>query len=267
MKIERLRLDNLREGVFCARGKAHGEEMYQQLEAWLEGDKLKGRIARDDNGDVAGFILYYPIEEAPLDVEGEGLYMVQCLFVKPEFQNRGAGRGLIESALADARESGASGLGVEGFEQQDVEGHQYMPGTFFEDLGMTPGESRGPGTLYYARLGETGKPPRYLQPRLSVPKNQAKVRIDILDCRRCYVGVSNRELVKSVMEQVADQYGEHLELVVHDQNTRHAVVDKGMSSGVFVDGKLTFFRGPVSEEDILNAINVAVSARKRRTDR
>lgn len=265
MNIEQLRVDNLREGVFCHNGKPRGEEVYEQLEAWLEGDKLKGRIARDDLGDVAGFILYYPVEEAPMDVDGDGLYMVQCVFVKPEYRKKGVGKALIESALADARESGAAGFAVEGFEQQNV--HDFFPKTFPEHLGMTPSESRGPGTLYYIGLDETGEAPRYLKPRFTPPKNRAKVRIDILDCRRCNIGVSNREVVKSVIEHAAETQGEDLELVVHDQNTRDAVVDKGMSSGVFVDGKLTFFRGPLSEEDIMNAINVAAAARKRRIDR
>ena len=56
-------------------------------------------------------------------------------------------------------------------------------------------------------------------------------------------------------------------MVVHNTSTREAVIDKGFSSGVFVDGKLTFFRGPVTEADVMNAIRVANSARKRATDR
>ncbi len=267
MKIERLNVDNLREGVFCHTGKPHGEEVYEQLEAWLKGDKLRGRVARDDDGQVTGFILYYPIDDAPMDVEGEGFYVVQCVFVRAEYRNTGVGRALIESALNDARESGASGLAVEGFRPHPDERQKHLPGAFLEHLGMTGGESRGPGTLYYIGLDESGEAPRYLKRRFTPEKNRAKVRIDILDCRRCHIGLGNREVVKSVMEQAAATQGEDLELVVHDQNTRDAIVDKGMSSGVFVDGKLTFFSGPVSEEDIMNAINVAAAARKRRTDR
>ncbi len=73
MRIEQLSVENLREGVFCAKGKPHGEDMYRQLEAWLDGAMLRGQVARTDDGQPAGFVLYYPIEQAPLDVEGSGL--------------------------------------------------------------------------------------------------------------------------------------------------------------------------------------------------
>lgn len=264
MRIERLSVGNLRDGVFCARGRKHGEEMYSQMEAWLEGDLLRGQIARTENGDPAGFILYYPIERAPLDVEGEGLYMVQCLFVKPEEQNKGIGRALIESAVVDAQETGASGLAVEGFREQRQGAFSYLPGTFLQHLGMESAESRGPGTLYYVALRDGVQSPRYLDPTFEPEEDVAKVRIDILDCSKCYVGISNRELVKAVLDRSGP---EDVSLTVHDQNSREAILDKGMSSGIFLDGRLTFFQGPVSEDDVWNAIAVARTARKRATDR
>ena len=241
MKIERLCVDNLNEGVFCAIDKPNGDKMHGQLGAWLEGGQLRGQIARE-NDTVAGFILYYPIEHAPLDVDGEGLYVVQCIYVKPEYQNQGFGRALIESALADARDHGASGLAVEGFKPQGSGAFDYMPGTFFEQMGLSPGESRGQSTLYYTNFKERASHPQYLDPRFSPPVDNLKVRVDMLDCRNCYVGITNREVVESVVEEAGD-----VDLVIHDQNSRETVVDKGMSSGIFIDGKLTFFRGPVSE--------------------
>lgn len=261
MKIERLCVDNLKDGIFCAIEKTGGNEMYDQLGAWLEGGQLRGQIVRDHE-TVAGFILYYPIEHAPLDVDGEGLYVVQCIFVKPEYQNKGFGRALIESALADARDEGASGLAVEGFKPQGSGAFDYMPGTFFESMGMSAGESRGQSTLYYMSLKERASRPQYMDPKFTPPVDNLKVRVDVLDCRNCYVGITNREVVKSVVDE-----SDNVDLVIHDQNSRETVVDKGMSSGIFIDGKLTFFRGPVSEEDIWNAIKIANQAYKEATDR
>ena len=40
-----------------------------------------------------------------------------------------------------------------------------------------------------------------------------------------------------------------------------------MSSGVFIDGKLTFFDGPITEEDVWNAIKIAGVARGLKLDR
>ena len=263
MKIEPLSVENLREGVFCGHGKAHGEEMYEQLEVWLDGSRLRGQIARQDNGDPAGFVLYYPIEEAPLDVTGSGLYMVQCVHVKPEYQREGLGRSLIQSAIADARENGASGLAVEGFRKDNKGNPGYIPGAFFQHIGMKEGDSRDKGTLYYYTFDEKSQPPRYLEPKVRVPKATSKLRIDLLDCSHCHLAVSRRKVV----EAVAAQAPQDIELVVHDQNTRQAILDKGMSSGIFLDGRLTYFRGPMTEEDLWNAINVARNAREKEIDR
>jgi len=160
VQIERLSVDNLRTGVFCGSGKPHGNEMYDQLEAWLTGDRLRGQIALDDSRQVAGFILYYPIEQAPMDVDGKALYMVQCIFVKPEYCNHGIGRALVESAIADAREHGASGIAVEGFKSQD--GTERAADTFFQHLGLEPADTRGATTLFYTSSEGHVPAPKYL---------------------------------------------------------------------------------------------------------
>jgi len=89
------------------------------------------------------------------------------------------------------------------------------------------------------------------------------VRLDILDCRRCYVGITNREVVKTVSERFKDK----VRVEVHDNTTREAILDKGMANGIFINGTLTFFEGHVSEEDVMNAIEVADTAHRQQTDR
>ena len=99
-----------------------------------------------------------------MEVDGTGLHMVQCLFVKPEFQDKGVGRALVESAMSDAMESGALGLAAQAHHMQPDDRTDYLPGTFFEHLGMTAAESRGSATLYYKGFGKPASPPRYLDP-------------------------------------------------------------------------------------------------------
>lgn len=109
------------------------------------------------------------------------------------------------------------------------------------------------------------EPPRYLEPDFKPrPTATPKIKVDILDCRGCYTYVNNRNLVEAVLEQAGR---EKFEVEVHDQNHREAIVDKGMSTGVFIDGKLTFFEGPISEDDVWNAIEIAQIARRQATDR
>lgn len=254
MRIEPLSTTNLREGVYCAAEKPNSQEIYNQLEVWLESNMLRGLVARDKDDEVTGFVLYYPIESAPLDVEGEGLYMVQCLFVKPENQAQGVGRMLVEGAVADARTNGASGLAVEGYKKRTAAGYDFMPAAFFRHLGMAEGDSRDQGTLYYFSFDDKSQP-RY------TPEDSPKVKIDIIDCRRCFVGVSDRKVVDVVMENDSPQK------VVLKADIGQAEPDKGMSSGVFVDGKLTYFTGPISEDNVLDAIEAADNARDRLMDR
>lgn len=255
MRIEPLSTANLKDGVYCAAERPDGTEIYDTLEVWLESNMLRGLVARDDSGEVAGFVLYYPIESAPLDVEGEGLYMVQCLFVKPEYQGKGAGRLLIEGAVSDARANGASGLAVEGYKKRTQLGYDFMPGAFFSHLGMIEGQSRDQGTLYYVNFDNSTNQPRYSS---DIPK----VKIDILDCRRCYVGISDRKVIDVIMETESPKQG----INARKEDAEQAKTDKDMSSGVFIDGKLTFF-GSMSEEDVLNAIDAADSARNKFMDR
>jgi GNAT superfamily N-acetyltransferase len=263
MKIERLSVENLREGIYCPHGKKRNEEVYTKMEAWLAGDVLRGQIARTDDGQPIGFIIYGPAERMPVDVDGGALYMVQCLFVKPEYQGNNVGRTLIEAALADATEMGAPGLAAQGMSQCPDATGDFIPGSFFTHIGMTAGDTRGKASLYFACGNSQTDPPRYLDRKFIPPADDQKVRVDVLDCGLCYTAVTNREIVK----QVAEQLGGEVSLVLHDQSTREAVVDKGMSSGVFIDGKLTFFEGHVTEQDVWNAIHVAISARRAHQDR
>ncbi len=264
MIIEPLSVDNLREGVFCSAGKPHGEEMHSQLKAWLDGGRLRGQIARDNSGEIAGFVLYYPMEFAPLDVDGNGFYMVQCVFVKPKYQNKGIGTALIHAAIQDAQDRGAAGLAAEGANPAPSRSISSAPAAFFRHVGMSPAQSRDSTTLFYTKSDGSASEPHYLQPHAQTRTGGSAIRVDLFDCRRCHLAMSNRDVVEAVMNETAPS---EVELVVHDQTTREAIVDKGMSSGIFVNGKLTYFQGPVTEEDIWNAIEVARSARKMTSDR
>lgn len=251
--------------MFCGHGKPKPDAMYEQMEAWLDGNLLRGQIARMDDGEVAGFILYYPIEHAPMDVDGEGLYMVQCVYVKSRYQKSGVGKALFEAAIADAKSGGATGLASEGFADRVKDGFEYKPGAFFAHMGMTAVDTRGQGTLYYVGFKGTAEPPQYLEPNYKpMPRTEPRIKVEILDCRRCYTFVHNRSIIETVLAQAG---AERFEVEVHDQNNRNAIVDKGMSTGVFLDGKLTFFDGPISEEDVWNALEVADNARRQTTDR
>jgi len=263
MKLERLNTSNLRDGVFCAVDGKHSDEAYDQVQAWLEGDQLKGQIARDEDGTVAGFVIYYPIQRGPVDTHGVSVYMVQCLVVKPEYEGQSVGRMLIETALSDAREHGAPKLAIEGL-QLERSSRDFLPEVFLQHNPSADGSSRGPGTLFYVAATENLKSSPYLHEYIQLPQEQAVVRVDVLDCRKCYVANGTGETVESAVGRAA---AEEIVDPKKDSIQIQAAPDNKMSNGIFVDGKLTFFRGPVSEDDIMNAIEVADTARRHATDR
>lgn len=263
MRIEQLRMDNLREGIHCGHGMPFADEWYGKLEAWLDGGMLRGRIARTDEGETAGFVLYYPIENLPVAIDGDGLYMIQCLQVKPHHNKGAVAKMLIESAIADARTTGASGIVAEGLIKPEPQ-HDHVTATLLEHLGLTKGQSRGFATIYYIVFDNDTKEPHYMPSQFAPPKGRSKLRVDIMDCSLCYVDIHNR---KTVMQAVEKSTSDKIEVVIHNQNTRQAVVDKGHSSGIFIDGKLTYFRGPITEDDVMEALDIAESAKRNALDR
>jgi len=263
MRIEQLRMDNLREGIRCGEAMPFADQWYSRLEVWLDGGMLRGQIARTDDGEAVGFVLYYPIEKAPMEIDGDGFYMVQCLQVKPPHDKGPVARMLIESAIEDARTSGAAGIVTEGLTQKEPR-HDHVTATLLESLGLIKGQSRGFATIYYLTFKGNVDKPRYVPAKFVPPQGRSRLRVDIMDCRLCYVGIHNRETVLQAVERAAS---EKPEVVVHDQSTRGAVLAKGYSTGVFIDGKLTYFRGPVTEDEVLQALDVAESAREQKTDR
>lgn len=63
-------------------------------------DELK--IAYKKNEPV-GFIEYYPIEDAPLNVAGKEIAVIPCMNVKVKERRKGIGDKLIRACIEDAK--------------------------------------------------------------------------------------------------------------------------------------------------------------------
>ena len=234
---------NLRRGVFCARGEA-GNKMLDRLEGWLKKGILRGQVALSDQGEAIGFILYYPIDTAPLEVAGENFYAIQCVYVRPDQGKKGIGQKLVEAAAKDAEAQGVGGLAVEGFSFPTQGGFEFMPKAFFLDVGFKEVASRGPASLLFKAVRPGARPPSYLKESFRPPMGAKGLRIDLLNCDRCWVGISNNDIVR----RLAKSYGDRVEVHEHDQNTRPAVLEKGQAVGIFLDGENVFFGPPITEE-------------------
>lgn len=208
MKTEQLCMENLKEEIFCAIDRSKCNGTYNQLVSRLEEGKLRGQIVRDHE-TAAGFILYCPIEHTQSNITSKDLYIVECMFVKPEYQNKGFGQALIESALADARKEGASGLAVDNSKNGCNDNFEYI---------------------------------------VTMPFIEYKP-------------------IKSDFDETNLSESDKNGMFVHENRSYGDTLDISMPSGVFVDGKLTFFKNSVSEEDILYAVEIARQAYDKSTDR
>jgi hypothetical protein len=150
-------------------------------------------------------------------------------------------------------------VAIEGIEREDVKNSDYVPGPFFR----RKDDSRGPTTLYVISAEEGVNAKRSVR-RVRIPPDGVKLRVDILDCRQCHGNVSGVQIVESVLQEAENRKAE---LARFDQGGWETMADESMSSGVFVDGNLTFFKGPISETDVVNALEVIESARRRCTNR
>ena len=87
------------------------------------------------------------------------------------------------------------------------------------------------------------------------------MRVDIIDCHQCYADANQKETIQQIIEKSSAKEA------ATRKPGENAIADRCMASGVFVDGMLVYFTGPINEEDTIGAIQVADSARRRAMDR
>ncbi|MBI3993100.1 MAG: GNAT family N-acetyltransferase, partial [Candidatus Lambdaproteobacteria bacterium] len=133
---------------------------------WYEHMKDKGlgvKLALDERGVVGGMIQYVPIEHAI--AEGEGLYMILCIWVhghrqgRGNFQKRGMGSALLAAAEADARRRGAKGMAAWGIMLPF-----WMKASWFRKHGYVKADRSGMAVLLWKKFADDAQAPRWLRP-------------------------------------------------------------------------------------------------------
>ena len=96
--------------------KAHpGVEAKRQ---WLSNRLKEGHVFRKRNAKATVFIEYAPLETAWVPIVGENYVYIYCLWVDGDQKGKGYGKALMEYCLADARETGKSGVCMLGASKQ-----------------------------------------------------------------------------------------------------------------------------------------------------
>jgi GNAT superfamily N-acetyltransferase len=103
---------------------------------------LWGFVAYDVERHVAGFLDALPIEYAPQGVQGEDIYVIQCISVRDDMQGKGLGRQLMARAIE--RSQDRLGLAVIAYDDPEVK-----PAEFFVHVGFRELKQNGPVKLMW----------------------------------------------------------------------------------------------------------------------
>lgn len=122
---------------------------------------LWGFVAFDSGGNIAGFMDALPIEHAPQGIQGEDIYVIQCINVRDDMQGKGLGKELMKSAVERSRDR--NGLAVIAYDDPEIK-----PAGFFAHVGFGELQQNGPVRL----LWMPNKP--MSEPKLSWRRNKDK---------------------------------------------------------------------------------------------
>lgn len=219
---------------------------------WFDKYKERGlrvKLALDDQGLPVGMIQYLPIEAS--HVEGEGLYMILCIWVhghdlgKGNRQGHGMGKALLEAAEADAKARGARGMAAWGLWIP-----VWMKASWFKKQGYKKADRDGMALLMFKPFVKEAKAPRWMRPNKPLPSVQGKVTLVAFKNGWCPAQNINYERAK----RAALQFGERVVFLEYDTTEPTVMTEWGISDGIFLDGKPLVWGPPKSYQDIVRAI-------------
>lgn len=85
---------------------------------WLAARLKEGHVFRKLDAKATAFIEYAPLETAWVPIIGENYYYLYCLWVLGDCKGKGYGKALMEYCVADAKQSGRSGICMLGAKKQ-----------------------------------------------------------------------------------------------------------------------------------------------------
>ncbi|HUU62008.1 MAG TPA: hypothetical protein VMX37_06445 [Acidimicrobiia bacterium] len=212
---------------------------------------LRAKLCLDDEGRAGGMIQYLPIEESWAD--GEGLYLVLCIWVhghrqgRGNFQGRGMGRALLAAAKADARARGAKGMACWGIALPF-----WMKASWFRRQGYRRADRQGMSVLLWKPFTPDARPPRWFPAGRRLPEpTPGKVDVTVFNAGWCMAG----NLVAERARRAAAEFGERVAYREIDTLERAVVVEWGHTDALFVDDKRVRTGPPPSYEKIRSLID------------
>lgn len=223
---------------------------------WFEKFKDRGlrvKLALDDRGEVGGIIQCLPIEHST--AQGEGLYMIQCVWVhghkqgRGNFQKKGMGRALLEAAEKDARDLGAAGMAAWGLILPF-----WMKASWFEKHGYKKADRDGMAALVWKPFVKDVKPPRFMKLKKKPGKKPGVVSIAAFKNGWCPA----QNLTYERARRAAAGFGDKVVFESIDTSDRPTMLEWGVADAVFIDGRQVGFGPPPSYQKIEKLIEARV---------
>lgn len=226
---------------------------------WVEKYRERGlrvKLALDDAGVPVGMIQYLPVEAS--FVEGEGLYMILCIWVHGHKEGRGNRQGFgIGTALLEAAEADARSLGAKGMAAWGLWLPIWMKASWFKRHGYKKADRDGMAELVFKPFEKDAEPPRWVRLKKPVPVLEDKVTVAAFKNGWCSVQNINFERAK----RAAMSLGEEVAFLEYDTSDPAVYAEWGISDGIFLDGKSLVWGPPKSYEDMVKAIRKRVKKR------
>jgi predicted N-acetyltransferase YhbS len=221
--------------------------------AWVERTLplgLGARIARDDDGAVAGMIQYLPIEHTFID--GEGLYFIPCTWVhgheggQGDRRGHGIGSALLEEAEADARASGALGMVAWGLWIP-----VWMRSSWYRKHGYRNAARQGLSMLVWKPFFTEARAPRWMALR---PKPLALVAGKVTVTAFVNGWCMAQNLAVERARRAAFELGDRVVFCEIPTFERDALMEWGRSDALYVDEKEVRNGPPPTYEKIRDLI-------------
>jgi len=231
---------------------SHKENWYGKFR-----DRVRVKLALDDQGTVGGMIQYMPIEDS--FAEGSDLYVIYCIWVhgykkgRGNFQKRGMGKALVEAAEQDARERGAKGIAAWGITMPF-----FMKASWFKKRGFKPVDREGIIVLLWKSFTEEAIPPRLIKRKKNPEPITGRVSVTAFINGWC----PSQNMVYERAKRAAARFGDAVEFSGIDTSERETFLAWGIYDGLFVDGKEVRTGPPPSYEKIERLIRKRVKRLK-----
>ncbi len=215
----------------------------------MKDNGLRVKLALDDDGQVGGMIQYLPIEHSLAN--GADLHFINCIWVhsykegRGNFQKKGMGKALLQTAEEDVRAKGAKGIVAWGLSMPF-----WMKASWYKKHGYTKVDKQGIQVLLWKPFAEDAIPPRWIKAREKPGKVPGKVAVTAFLNGWC----PSQNIVFERAKRAAAEFGDRVVFQEVNTSDRDVFLGCGISDALYVDGKEVRNGPPPSYERIRKII-------------